>query len=99
MAVSFPLRLERKCQMDLSRQGFVLGQTEVPDEPRLLSSVATSDCRRRRYDSQDLPEHLESVRTLAGKTATMSFWQKSDAARPLKVSITQYLGPTGSESV
>ena len=84
--------------VNISRQGFVLGQTEVPDEPRyfLRWQQVTAGAGATIHK---ISQNIESVRTLAGKTATVSFWAKSDAARPLKVSMTQYFGPSGSESV
>jgi hypothetical protein len=41
-------------------------------------------------------QRIEDVRTLAGQTATLSFWAKSDAARAINVGIRQNFGSGGS---
>jgi hypothetical protein len=84
--------------VNISRQNFVLGQTEVPNEPsyfhRWQQVTAGSGATVHK-----ISQSIESVRTLAGKTATVTFWAKSDAVRPLKVTVTQFFGPGGSEPV
>ncbi|RON56986.1 carbohydrate-binding protein CenC [Pseudomonas frederiksbergensis] len=84
--------------VNITQQNFVLGQTEVPNEPRhfLRWQQVTAGTGATVHK---ISQAIESVRTLAGKVATVTFWAKSDAARPLKVSITQYFGPSGSASV
>jgi hypothetical protein len=42
---------------------------------------------------------MEDVRTLAGQTATVSFWAKADATRSIAVKINQYFGSGGSSQV
>ncbi|PKH30778.1 carbohydrate-binding protein CenC [Pseudomonas sp. 43NM1] len=84
--------------VNIARQNFSLGQTEVPNEPRhflrwqqiIAGSGATI---------HQISQSIESVRTLAGSVATLSFWAKSDAPRPLNVSIAQNFGPGGSAAV
>lgn len=41
-------------------------------------------------------QRIEDVRTLAGQTATLSFWAKSDATRSVNVGIRQNFGSGGS---
>lgn len=79
-----------------SRQSFTLGQTDVPNEPeyyfRHLQSVAASSevvCYRQR---------IESVRTYAGQTVTLSFYAKADAAVDLTPVATQKFGTGGTPS-
>lgn len=43
-------------------------------------------------------QRIEDVRTLAGQTATLSFWAKADSARTVKVSVSRYYGTGGSAS-
>lgn len=82
----------------ISQQSFAPGQSEVADEPRfflrwqqtLAGTAATV---------HKVSQAVESVRTLAGKTATVTFWARSDAVRPLSVSVAQNFGTAGSESV
>jgi hypothetical protein len=42
---------------------------------------------------------MEDVRTLAGETATISFWAKADAARTIQTQIQQNFGSGGSSRV
>ncbi|UQS15554.1 carbohydrate-binding protein CenC [Pseudomonas sp. HS6] len=82
----------------ISQQGFAPGQTEVADEPQFFlrwqqTQVGAGATIHR------ISQAIESVRTLAGKTATVTFWARSDAARQLRVSVTQNFGTAGSESV
>lgn len=41
-------------------------------------------------------QHIENVSTLAGKTATLSFYAKSDTNRDIMVELEQYYGSNGS---
>lgn len=78
-----------------SRQSFALGQTSVPNEPTyfhrtVVSSVAGSG----NYCIVRQP--IESVRTFAGKTATLSFWAKADSNKNIAVEFIQTSGSGGS---
>ena len=65
---------------DVSRQSFTLGQTDVPNEPTYYHrTVVTSVAGSANYCQ--LQQRIESVRTLAGQTATLSFWAKADASK------------------
>ncbi|MEI7049541.1 carbohydrate-binding protein CenC [Pseudomonas koreensis] len=82
----------------ISQQSFAPGQSEVADEPQFFlrwqqTQAGTAATVHR------VSQAVESVRTLAGKTATVSFWARSDAARPLRVSVIQNFGSAGSESI
>lgn len=82
----------------ISQQSFAPGQSEVADEPQFFlrwqqTQAGTAATVHR------VSQAVESVRTLAGKTATVTFWARSDAARPLRVSVIQNFGSAGSESV
>ena len=46
-----------------------------------------------------IDQRMEDVRTLAGQTATFSFWAKADAARSLVVTAVQFFGSGGSGDV
>lgn len=79
-----------------SRQAFTPGQTDVPGEPQYFmrvdvtgSAVSTSSVLRHR---------IEGVRTLAGQTATLSFWAKCDTAKTFNITIAQVFGTGGSPS-
>jgi hypothetical protein len=69
----------------------------VPNEPRYwLQTVVTSVVGAANYCY--LQQHVESVRRLAGKTATLSLWAKADATKPLAIEIRQNFGTGGSPS-
>ena len=79
------------------QQPFTLGQTQVPGEPTyfhrtVVSSVVGANNRC------VLAQRIESVRTLAGKTATLSFYAKADTAKPMSVEFNQVFGTGGSPS-
>ncbi|CUW88211.1 hypothetical protein [Agrobacterium genomosp. 2] len=80
-----------------SRQTFTLGQTDVPGDPvyfsrTVVASVAgAGNLCRKIY-------RCESVRTLAGKRATLTFYAKADAAKNIAVELAQDFGAGGSPS-
>lgn len=81
----------------MSRQAFVLGQTDVPGEPTyfcrmVVSSVAGAG------NLVNLSQRIEGVRTFAGQQVTLSFWAKADASKPISVELRQYFGSGGSPS-
>ena len=80
-----------------TRQEFTLGQTDVPNNPRYYTRlVVTSDSSA---DSRaSFNQKIESVRTFAGQTVTVSFWAKADASKDLLVELLQYFGTGGSPS-
>lgn len=84
--------------VSITRQTFSLGQGEVPGEPacflRWQQTAAGAGATVHR-----ISQNIESVRTLAGRTATVTFWARSDAARPVQVAITQQFGAGGSAAV
>ena len=82
----------------VSQQAFTLGQTDVPNEPsyffRYNQSVAGTG-----GNYNVLQQPIESVRNLAGQTATISFYAKADATRGITVQFRQEFGAGGSASV
>ena len=80
-----------------SQQTFALGQTDVPGNPKYFSrTVASSVAGASNYVLK--LQRIESVATLAGQTATLSFWAKADAPKNMAVEFTQYFGAGGSPS-
>lgn len=80
-----------------SRQTFTLGQTEVPGNPTyyikdVVSSVSGAD------NSCSFMQRVERVQTLAGKTATLSFWAKADSSKNIAIEFTQDFGTGGTPS-
>ncbi len=81
----------------VSRQSFTLGQTDVPGEPEYYwRTVVTSSAGAANYVYTEQP--IESVRTAAGRTVTISFWAKADASRNITTEFYQYFGAGGSPS-
>jgi len=80
-----------------SQQNFTLGQTAVPNEPlSWMRQVVTSVANAANY--VNMSQQIEGVRTLAGKTATLSFYAKADANKNIAVEFTQHFGTGGSPS-
>ena len=80
-----------------SRQSFAPGQTDVPGNPRYFNrTVVTSSAGAENY--VNMLQAIEGVSTLAGETATLSFWAKADASRQIAVEFYQYFGSGGSPS-
>lgn len=80
-----------------SRQTFTLGQTDVPGNPKYWArTVVTSSAGASNYVYKAQP--IESVLTLAGQTATLSFWAKADASKNIAVEFIQNFGTGGSPS-
>jgi hypothetical protein len=80
-----------------SQQAFTAGQTEVPGNPKYylhheVSSVAGTG----NYCAPI--QRIEGVETLAGQTATISFWAKADANKNIATEISQRFGTGGSPS-
>jgi hypothetical protein len=80
----------------ITRQAFNLG--ELPNEPtyflRFAQTVAGTG-----GTFNVLRQRIESVRTLANKTATISFWAKANALLNVVVSLAQDFGSGGSSPV
>ncbi len=81
-------------------QTFALGQTAVPTESTYfmrtqVTAVGTFSGSTQIIRTQ---QAIESVRTLAGQTVTVSFWAKADASRTMAVILGQIFGTGGSPS-
>ncbi|NTG48958.1 hypothetical protein G6M04_16395 [Agrobacterium rhizogenes] len=80
-----------------SRQSHALGQNTIPGNPEffirnVVSSVAGSG------NNAYYEQRIEGVETLSGTTATVTWYAKADAARPMSMDIMQYFGSGGSPS-
>jgi hypothetical protein len=72
-----------------TRELFGVGQIDVPNNPAYyLRAVVTSVGGADNYALVRQP--IESVRTLSGKTATLTFWGKADAPKNIAISFLQY---------
>ncbi|MDP2747958.1 phage tail protein [Pseudomonas sp.] len=83
--------------VNISRQAFALGQTAVPNEPSyfLRWQQVTAGAGSATHTIQ---QKIESVRTCAGKTVTLSFWAKADSARNITAELLQVFGTGGAPS-
>ena len=80
-----------------SRQNFALGQTDVPDNPSyFMRNVVTSIAGAGNYAV--MYQRIEGVQTFSGKSVTLSFWAKADAAKNIAVEFVQHFGSGGTPS-
>ena len=80
-----------------SQQVFTVGQTDVPYEPQFYHRcVVVSDSAA--ASQTQFNQRIENVRTLAGQTATLSFYAKADTSKNIAVLPYQNFGTGGSPS-
>ena len=80
-----------------SQQPFVVGQTEVAGNPKYYSRTnVVSVAGSTNYVAKE--QRIESVRTLAGATVTLSFYAKADAAKNIALEFIQRFGTGGTPS-
>lgn len=71
---------------------------ELPESARAFARLATSG-QAAAGDWANITQRIEFVRTLSGKTVTVSFWAKALSGTPkVAVSLTQHFGTGGSPS-
>lgn len=80
------------------RVAFTLGQTSVPGNPKYYSQVTVGALDDIVAGNVLKDQLIEDVSTLSGKTVTLSFWAKADAAKAVNVSFAQNFGTGGSPS-
>ena len=79
------------------RQQFALGQTFVTGEPIYYHTfIVNSTVGINNYAI--LRQNIESVRTLAGRNAVLSFYAKADTNRFLSIELSQVFGTGGTPS-
>ena len=79
----------------LTRENFGAGQTEVPNSPDYFAKWTVTD---NPLGNMAFGQYIENVRTLAGKTATLSLYLKSSStisANKLQIRYRQVTGGTG----
>jgi hypothetical protein len=83
----------------LSQQAFTPGQTDVPGEPTFFQRwQITSAASGQTAGNCWIEQRIEDVRTLAGQTATLSFYAKGTGTLP-NIFATQTFGSGGSTQV
>ncbi len=83
--------------LTVSRQAFALGQAAVPNEPSYYASINSATVAN--LTGLIFRQRIEGVRSLAGKTVTLSFYATSSTNAVLPaVSYTQGFGTGGAPS-
>jgi hypothetical protein len=82
----------------VDRVAFTAGQTDVPNEPSyyIQYNVATGGTSASFVSPR---QHIEDVRTFAGKTVTLSFYGKVNSNKNIAVEFVQVFGTGGSSPV
>jgi len=88
---------ETTSTMTFTRQGFTTGQTDVPGEPRYYARQVVTTGGGAGSET-GFYQPIEDIRTTAGKTITLSFYGKADAAKDVAVEWFQTFGTGGSPS-
>ena len=91
-----------------------VGSTKVHSQQPLVVGVdlPAIDCPSAQYFSRtvvtsvavasnyvNMTHNIENVGTLAGKTVTLSFYAKADAAKNISIDLHQYFGASGSTDI
>lgn len=80
-----------------SQQNFILGQADVPNNPKFFSrTVVSSVSGSPNYVTKQ--QRIEGVETFSGQTATLSFWAKADSTKNMATEFVQSFGTGGSPS-
>tara|TARA_R100001460_G_scaffold13158_2_gene29867 strand:+ start:117 stop:1160 length:1044 start_codon:yes stop_codon:yes gene_type:complete len=82
----------------ISRQAFALGQTDVPNEPKYYARISKSSGVSGATGGDVMVQRIESVRTLAGQTGTLSFYAKASESTTIDFFLKQHFGTGGSPS-
>lgn len=80
----------------VSRQAFTLGQTAVPGEPEYY--YRANQTAQPATSTTAAEQRIESVRSFAGQSITVSFYAKADAAQTFELEVAQNFGLGGSPS-
>jgi hypothetical protein len=81
----------------VSQQRFAPGQVAVPGNPTFFHRVVVNSAAGS-GNACNMVQNIESCTTLAGQTATLTFYAKADAARPMAIEFYQQFGSGGSPS-
>lgn len=80
--------------INASRQLFVLGQNEVPNNPKYYFRIESTAPA----SGSGLIQKIEGVEILSNQLATISFWAKADSNRTIESKLDQDFGTGGSPS-
>lgn len=79
------------------RQDFTLGQTDVPGNPKYYYRTVLSGGSGATAEG-GFYQNIEDVRTLSGKSVTLTFYAKADSAKDIAIEFGQNFGSGGSPS-
>jgi len=88
---------ESTTSYDIYRGTFTDGQTQVPGEPRRYGHYEI-DSTGSGGTFVHVTQRIESARTLAGRSCSVSVWLRTDADRTVTMSLRQGFGTGGSPS-
>lgn len=80
-----------------SRQAFAVGQSAQPGGARSFHRLVVASLPGA-ANGAVMDQRIERVESLAGKTATLSFWARAESPKPIAVEFVQSFGSGGSPS-
>lgn len=83
--------------INITRQDFTPGQTEVPGNPKYYVRVNQQTASSGSIGS-NFRQRIEGVQTLSGETVTISFYARASGAHDIGISLVQNFGTGGSPS-
>ena len=84
----------------MTQQTFPVGQTDVPNNPTFyMRWEMTGITGSGGAAASNIVQRIESVSTLAGKTATLSFWMRGDIGGTIAFSLLQFPGGGGGSPI
>lgn len=81
-------------QLNISREEFTIGQSDVPNNPRYFVKVDVVSSAV----GAGISQKIENVKTLSNQYVTISFWAKSDSNINIESRLDQNFGTGGSPS-
>jgi hypothetical protein len=91
-------RSNTNATINITRQTFALGQTDVPNSPVYFLDYECTNAGAGGATFQRFQQYYKSVQTLAGQTATLSFWAKTRSTGALTFDVQQFFGTGGAPS-
>lgn len=81
-----------------SQQSFILGQSDVPNNPKFFTRSEITIATTGSSDFNALFQRIENADTFANETVALSFWAKADSTKNIAISFTRNYGTGGSPS-
>lgn len=101
--VAFPhwffIRSNTNATIDIKFEKFLLGQTDVPDNPYGYIQHDTSVVGGGAETFKDIYYVIGDVRSFSGNPISLGFWAKSGSSSTIEIIVRQYFGAAGSAPV